>query len=105
MTRVEAVPFAPLYAKVAKTELQRASWGVMLCFLVHGLIVSSWISRIASIKSVLHLGDGVLGLTLLGTAIGSIAAIPATGALVNRYGSRRMAKWTSIGFSIALALP
>jgi MFS family permease len=72
---------------------------------VHGLIVSSWVSRIAAIKSTLRLSDGVLGLTLLGTAIGSIAAIPVSGALVDRYGSRRMTKWTSIGFSIALVLP
>jgi len=105
MTRLEAIGLAPDYARAANTELQRGSWGVMLCFLAHGLIVSSWVSRIASIKSALRLSDGALGLTLLGTAIGSIAAIPATGALVNRYGSLRMAKWTSIGFSIALVLP
>jgi MFS family permease len=86
-------------------EGRRASWGVMLWFLMHGLIVSSWVSRIASIKSTLHLSDGALGLTLLGTALGSIAAIPAAGALVNRYGSRRAAMWTSFGFSIVLVLP
>ena len=105
MTRLEAVTPAPRYRKVARTELQRASWGVMLCFLVHGLIVSSWVSRIAAIKSTLRLTDGALGLALLGTAIGSIAAIPVTGALVDRYGSRRMTNWTSVGFSIALLLP
>ncbi|HTA68076.1 MAG TPA: MFS transporter [Bryobacteraceae bacterium] len=105
MTRLEAVTPAPRYRKVARTELQRASWGVMVCFLVHGLIVSSWVSRIAAIKSTLRLTDGALGLALLGTAIGSIAAIPVTGALVDRYGSRRLTKWTSVGFSIALLLP
>ena len=105
MTMLEAVTPATLYGRTARTELQRGSWGVMLCFLVHGLIVSSWVSRIAAIKSTLRLSDGALGLTLLGTAIGSIAAIPVSGALVDRYGSRRMTKWTSIGFSIALVLP
>lgn len=77
----------------------------MLFFLVHGLIVSSWVSRIASVKSALGLGDGALGLALLGTAIGSVAAVPITGALVNRHGSKFMVQWTSIGFSFALALP
>ncbi len=54
------------------TERRRAFWGVMACFLVHGLVVSTWVSRIASVKSALHLGDGALGLALLGTAIGSV---------------------------------
>jgi hypothetical protein len=50
------------------TEHRRAFWGIMACFLVHGLVVSTWVSRIASVKSALHLGDGALGLALLGTA-------------------------------------
>jgi MFS family permease len=105
MTIPNAAIFAPGRARAVKAQLQRASWGMMLFFLAHGLIVSSWVSRIASIKSALHLNDGALGLALLGTAIGSIAAVPASGMLVNRYGSRRTAKWTSVGFCSALALP
>ena len=67
-----------------RSEHRRAFWGVMACFLVHGLVVSTWVSRIASVKSALHLGDGALGLALLGTAIGSVTAIPLCGALVVR---------------------
>ena len=70
------------------TEHSRAFWGIMACFPVHGLVVSTWVSRIASVKSALHLGDGALGLALLGTAIGSVSAIPLSGALVVRHGSR-----------------
>ena len=91
--------------RAAETHLRRAFWGVMLSFLVHGLVVSTWVSRIASVKSRLQMGDGALGLALLGTAIGSIAAIPACGALVARCGSRLAARWTGVGFCIALALP
>jgi len=74
-------------------------------FLVHGLVISTWVSRIPSIKANLRLGDGVLGLTLLGMAVGSVAAIPMCGWMVNRFGSRFMAKWTSVGFCLALILP
>jgi MFS family permease len=105
MTMLESVTQARPEMRAGELEVGRSALGVMLWFLVHGLIVSTWVSRIASIKSTLHLSDGALGLTLLGTAIGSIAAIPATGALVNRYGSRRSATWTCIGFSIVLVLP
>jgi MFS family permease len=88
------------------TEHRRAFWGVMACFLVHGLVVSTWVSRIASVKSALHLGDGALGLALLGTAIGSVTAIPLSGALVVRRGSRQIARCTAAGFCLSLvAIP
>jgi MFS family permease len=78
----------------------------MACFLVHGLVVSTWVSRIASVKSALRLGDGALGLALLGSAIGSVTAIPLSGALVVRRGSRETARWTAAGFCLSLlAIP
>ncbi len=80
----------------------RAFRGVMAAFLVHGLIVSTWVSRIAGMKGALHLGDGTLGLSLLGAAIGSVTAIPISGALVTRYGSRRIALGTAVGFCLSL---
>src|SRR5450631_4093244 len=88
------------------SEQRRAFWGVMACFLVHGLVVSTWVSRIASVKAALHLGDGALGLALLGTAVGSVTAIPISGALVVRRGSRNIARWTAAGFCVSLlAIP
>ena len=74
----------------------------MACFLVHGLVVSTWVSRIASVKTALALSDGALGLALLGTAIGSVTAIPICGSIVSRFGSRRIAQWTSAGFCVSL---
>ena len=89
-----------------RAEHRGAFWGVMACFLVHGLVVSTWVSRIASVKSALQLGDGALGLALLGTAIGSVTAIPVCGALVVRRGSRSIARWTAAGFCLSLlAIP
>jgi MFS family permease len=78
----------------------------MACFLVHGLVVSTWVSRIASVKAALHLSDGSLGLALLGTAAGSVTAIPMCGALVVRFGSRGIARGTAAGFCVSLvAIP
>ncbi len=78
---------------------------MVVTFLIHGLVVSTWVSRVASVKSLLHLDDGVFGLALLGGAIGSVAAIPVCGALVARYGNRAMTRWTSLGFCCVLVLP
>jgi MFS family permease len=83
-------------------QRSRAFWTTMACFLVHGLVVSTWVSRIASVKTALGLSDGSLGLALLGTAIGSVTAIPICGSLVARYGSRRTAQWTAAGFCLSL---
>jgi MFS family permease len=83
----------------------RALWGVVITFLVHGLVVSTWVSRVASVKSLLHLDDGVFGLALLGGAIGSVTAIPVCGMLVARYGNRTIARWSSLCFCVVLVLP
>lgn len=88
-----------------ETNLRRGWWAVVARFLVHGLAVSTWVSRIPSIKSSLHLGDGVFGLSLLGSAIGSVIGIPVCGYFVAHYGSRRAASWTSSGLCAALVLP
>ena len=86
-------------------SMSRAWWAVVARFLIHGLIISTWVSRIPSIKGSLHLNDGVFGLTLLGSAIGSVVGIPLCGFFITRYGSRSAATWTSIGLCLALVPP
>src|SRR5205085_6123362 len=71
-------------------------------FLVHGLVVSTWVSRIAAVKKSLQIGDGALGTALLASAIGSVIAIPVCGWAVGRYGARRTVQVTAIGFAASL---
>lgn len=87
---------------LARSAIQRAWWSTLLIFSIQGMGVSTWISRIPSIKSNLALNNGVLGLTLLGAAVGSVLSIPLTGILVNRYGSKRVTAVSMIGFCFAL---
>mgnify|MGYP001793010021 CR=1 FL=1 len=64
--------------RAAKGEsLSRAWWAVVARFLIHGLVISTWVSRIPSIKASLHLNDGVFGMTLLGSAVGSVIGVAA----------------------------
>lgn len=86
-------------------HLRRAWWAAVARFLIHGLAISTWVSRIPSIKSSLHLGDGLFGLALLGTAVGSVIGIPVCGYFVSNYGSRRAATFTSSALCVALVLP
>src|SRR5271165_5892734 len=90
---------------VSEMRLSSAWWAVAARFLVHGLVVSAWVSRIPAVQALLQLSNGALGMALLGAAIGSDSAIPACGWLVSRYGSSRVANWTSVGFCLALILP
>lgn len=77
----------------------------MARFLLHGLITSTWVSRIPAIQGSLRLSNAQLGLSLLGTAIGSIVAVPVTGWLISRFGSRRITTWSTVGFCLALVGP
>ena len=99
--------FAPAAVQTIEQRncLSTTWWAVVSRFLLHGLIVSTWVSCIPAVQSSLKLTNARLGLCLLGTAIGSVLAIPITGWLVTRYGSKRVAAWSTLGFSIALAAP
>ncbi|MFL6446450.1 MAG: MFS transporter [Bryobacteraceae bacterium] len=84
--------------------LRKAWWGVIVLFLVHGLVVSSWISRIPAIQTNLHLSNGVLGLTLLSSAIGAVLTIPVIGYMVSRFGSKRVCVLSSVSFCLGVVL-
>ena len=86
-------------------DLRKAWWGVVVLFLVHGLVVSSWISRIPAVQTHLQLSNGVLGLTLLSSAVGAVLTIPAVGYFVSRFGSKRVCTLSSISFCLAVVLP
>jgi MFS family permease len=73
-------------------------------FLVHGVIVGTWVSRIPAIQSQLHLNNGVLGLTLLSSACGAVTTMPLTGSLIARYGSKRVTSISSVLFCAAVLL-
>jgi len=71
-------------------------------FLVHGIIVGTWVSRIPAVQAALHLNNGILGLTLLSSAAGAVSTLPITGWLVSRYGSKKASAVSSILFCLAV---
>src|SRR5581483_3730084 len=86
------------------SNVRRGWWGTMLLFLIHGLIVGTWVSRIPAVQSGLHLNNAVLGLTLLSTAAGAVCTIPITGSLISRFGSKRVTSISSLAFCLAVSL-
>jgi MFS family permease len=77
---------------------------VTLVFFALGAGSGAWAARIPAFKSDLHLSAGVLGLALLGPAVGALLAMPVTGAIVATVAPRRIVQVAFIPFGGLLAL-
>ena len=86
-------------------ELRRARISISLIFLIHGILVSSWLSRIPAAQAKLHLSVGILGATLLATAAGALIAMPLTSKLVGRFGSARVTRASTLLLCVSVVLP
>jgi len=83
----------------------RARLAVSTFFLVNGILLASWVPHIPAVKERHGLTDGQLGLLLLCMAIGAIVALPLSGWLVGRHGSRTMTSVAGIALCLTLPLP
>jgi hypothetical protein len=96
---------ASLLVPASTSGLKPARLSVSLAFLIHGMVVSNWLSRIPAIQRNLQIEVGVLGLILLAVPAGSVAAIPIVSKLIGRFGSAAMTRVSTLLFCAALALP
>ncbi|WP_185899820.1 MFS transporter, partial [Streptomyces sp. WAC07061] len=83
----------------------RGAAALYAVFFLNGIVLASWAPRIPQVKEQLGLSDGRLGTALLGVALGSVPAMPAAGLLVNRFGSRPVARCAALVYAPAIALP
>src|ERR1051325_3739328 len=74
-------------------------------FFANGAALGSWVPHIPDAKHALGLGDGVLGLALLGMAAGSLIGLPLSGVLTSRFGSRKTVTTAILALLLATALP
>lgn len=74
-----------------------------LAFLVAGFVMACWAPLVPFARARVGADDATLGLLLLGIGIGSIVAMPVTGALAARRGSRSMI--LAGGIALAVLLP
>ena len=73
-------------------DLTAARNSVGLSFFLNGLVFASWVSRIPEVRSSFDLTNGQLGLLLLSIAVGSVLALPSTGAAINAWGTVRIVR-------------
>ncbi len=89
----------------ARPALLRARVAVYGLFLLAGMAIGTWTSRIPAIKADLRLSDGALSLGLLGIAAGAITGMQVVGRLVDRYGSYRTMLPVAIAQGLVLVVP
>lgn len=74
---------------MSRPVVLRARAAVFVSFLLAGLIVATWLSRIPQVRDNLEFTPGQLGRVLLMLAVGSVLALPTAGLVINRIGARR----------------
>ncbi|KUF42821.1 MFS transporter [Myroides marinus] len=88
----------------SKKQYNRIRLAVSLFFFSHGLILSSWASRIPSIKTQLNISEAELGTLLLLMPIGQISTMPITAKLVDKYGSKSIVKYSFLLYPLILLI-
>ncbi|WP_224367602.1 MFS transporter [Hyalangium versicolor] len=89
----------------AEPSPSAARVGVSAIFFINGFAFASWVPHIPTVQARLGLSASQLGLALLGVAVGALVAMPVTGALVARWGSRAVTLVSSLLFCPMVALP
>ncbi|EIV94316.1 MFS transporter [Frankia sp. QA3] len=75
-----------------RRHLARARAATMIALFVLALVFASWAPRVPQIKTDLRLGDGRLGLALLGAPVGAVLTLWLVGIAVTRFGSVRVVR-------------
>ncbi|MFO1122163.1 MAG: MFS transporter [Hyphomicrobiales bacterium] len=84
---------------------RHARWAVVTCFLLHGILIGSWVPHIPLAKERLEAGPALFGLALLAFAGGAVVAMPVAGMMINRYGSARLTAVTGLLFCLTFFGP
>lgn len=86
-------------------QVQGAAWAVFAIFTLNGFNFASWASRIPAVRDTLDFTEPQMGVLLLAMAIGSICALPLSGAIMQRLGARNtiivFGAVNTLGFLIA----
>ncbi len=75
---------------MSATSLRRSRIAVSLIFGINGFIHANWVARLPRVQEVYDLSHGQLSLVLLALSLGALAAMPLTGIVIVRAGSRRL---------------
>ncbi len=78
---------------------------VGLFFSINSVFFGSWITRLPDIQDRIGIGEGELGLALLGVPLGSVSVMPFISYFIQKYGAGRVTIFISFIFCIISILP
>jgi MFS family permease len=85
-------------------RLRRASTGVFVVFALSGFNFASWAARLPAVQDGLGLRKDQMGLLLFTAAFASVAALPLSGIVVERIGTKATVGWAAGMNSAGLAV-
>jgi MFS family permease len=86
-------------------RISAARYATGWVFFANGAALGSWVPHIPDAKQALGLTDGLLGLALLGMAVGSLVGLPLSGLLTARFGSRKTTTGAILALLLVIPLP
>ncbi|WP_445452288.1 MFS transporter [Flavobacterium sp. 25HG05S-40] len=92
------------FRKAKSSYLIRVRFATSLFFFGMGFCFSTWASRIPDIKSMLHLSEAALGTMLFALPVGQLFAMPISGKIVTKYGSRMISIVGLLSYALCLLL-
>jgi fucose permease len=72
------------------TETARRRAALLLLFFIPGLALASWVTRTPAVRDLLGASTAEMGLVLFGLSAGSMTGVLGSGALIARFGTRRV---------------
>jgi MFS family permease len=79
---------------------------VKTAFFINGFVLANWVSRLPRIQELYHADNGTIGTVLLSESIGAVIAMPFTGWIIIRNGSRKITLTAAILYSaVVVAIP
>jgi MFS family permease len=63
---------------------------IKIAFFINGFIYANWVSRLPRIQELYQANDGTIGFVLLASSIGAVGAMPFTGWVIIKNGSRKI---------------
>jgi MFS family permease len=77
-------------SNIDRTTAIRGRWAVAAMFLVNGFLTGSWAPQIPLVLTRLGITEFILGLLILCFGLGALSAMPWSGYLMSRHGTRKV---------------
>jgi MFS family permease len=82
----------------------KSTTALSIVFAAHAMLFASWAAHIPQIQSALDLNFATLGMALLGTPVGAVAAMMITGRLLHRGNSAWLLRCAIVGYCVCAPL-